>query len=355
MVGSAARRTTPAASLNPAQVRLRTLNANAAFLVLRTVASCRSDSRITLSIRAAVAPAIKPLAGRLDWRSTPDFKTGDFACISCSLAAIFSPRLSAAGAAGALGAGPSLADEGPPETTTLRLDSRAPICEAPQYIAEELLRAEGLTDIRYVQPSQGHDAVARGELDFDFNSGPWLASHLAAGEPVTALAGVHSGCFELIAQESIRTISDLKDKRVGISDLSSGRYLFLRIMAAYVGLDPDADINWVTSPTVKPAELFEAGKVDAFLGYPPEPQELRARKVGRVILNTATDKPWSQYFCCFVFGNKEFVRAHPIATKRFLRAILKAADMCAAEPGAGRASIWSMAGGRSATTTPSRR
>ena len=239
---------------------------------------------------------------------------------------------SLAAAASVVGARGLLADEGPPETTTLRLDSRAPICEAPQYITEELLRAEGLTDIRYVQPSQGHDAVARGELDFDFNSGPWLASRLAAGEPITVLAGVHSGCFELIAQESIRTVSDLKGKRVGISDLGSGRYLFLRIMAAYVGLDPDTDINWVTSPTVRPADLFEAGKVNAFLGYPPEPQELRARKIGRVIVNTTTDKPWSQYFCCFVFGNREFVRAHPIATKRFLRAILKAADICAADP-----------------------
>ena len=45
-------------------------------------------------------------------------------------------------------------------------------------------------------------------------------------------------------------------------------------------------------------ELFADGQVDAFLGFPPEPQELRARKIGRVILNMATDKPWSQYFCC---------------------------------------------------------
>jgi NitT/TauT family transport system substrate-binding protein len=244
----------------------------------------------------------------------------------------FLATLSAAVAAGLLDARGSLADEGPPETTTVRLDSRAPICEAPQYITEELLHAEGLTDIRYVRPSEGHDAVARGELDFDFNSGPWLASRLAAGEPVTVLAGVHSGCFELIAQEPIETISDLKGRKVGVSDLSSGRYLLLRIMVAYVGLDPDADINWVTSPKVRPADLFAAGQVDAFLGYPPEPQELRARKIGHVILDTTTDKPWSQYFCCFVFGNREFVRAHPIATKRFLRAILKAADMCAADP-----------------------
>jgi NitT/TauT family transport system substrate-binding protein len=51
-----------------------------------------------------------------------------------------------------------------------------------------------------------------------------------------------------------------------------------------------------------------------------------------VILNTTTDKPWSQYFCCMIVGNTEFVRSRPIATKRVLRAILKAADICAAEP-----------------------
>jgi NitT/TauT family transport system substrate-binding protein len=31
-------------------------------------------------------------------------------------------------------------------------------------------------------------------------------------------------------------------------------------------------------------------------------------------------------------GNREFVRTHPVATKRALRAILKAADVCALEP-----------------------
>jgi NitT/TauT family transport system substrate-binding protein len=238
---------------------------------------------------------------------------------------------SMAAAGVALGARSPLADEGPPETTALRLYRDPSICVAPNHIAVDLLRAEGFTDIRYI-PDTPVDAVARGELDFDFNPAVWLASHLAAGEPITALAGVHSGCFELLAQEPIRTISDLKGKRVGISDLGSGRYLFLRIMAASVGLDPDTDINWVTSPTVRPADLFEAGKVDAFLSFPPESLELRARGIGRVIVNTTTDKPWSQYFCCLVFGNKEFVRDHPIATKRYLRAILKAADICATEP-----------------------
>jgi NitT/TauT family transport system substrate-binding protein len=104
-------------------------------------------------------------------------------------------------------------------------------------------------------------------------------------------------------------------------------------MAVVVGLDPHKDIAWVTpGPSESTMQMFAERKVDVFLGFPPEPQELRARKIGRLILNTATDKPWSDYFCCTAFGNRAFVRAHPIATKRYLRAILKAADICAAEP-----------------------
>ena len=102
-------------------------------------------------------------------------------------------------------------------------------------------------------------------------------------------------------------------------------------------------------------ELFAAGKTDAFLGFPPEPQELRARGIGRVILNTLTDRPWSQYFCCMIYGNRAWVRDHPVATKRFLRAVLKAADICARPSPRTPRAVWSMAGSPTATTTRSRR
>ena len=39
--------------------------------------------------------------------------------------------------------------------------------------------------------------------------------------PITALAGVHPGCFELFAHEPIRTISDLKGKKVGVRALGA--------------------------------------------------------------------------------------------------------------------------------------
>jgi NitT/TauT family transport system substrate-binding protein len=37
-------------------------------------------------------------------------------------------------------------------------------------------------------------------------------------------------------------------------------------------------------------------------------------------------------FLLYAGGNREYVRKYPIATKRVVRAILKAADLCATEP-----------------------
>ena len=103
-------------------------------------------------------------------------------------------------------------------------------------------------------------------------------------------------------------------------------------MAAHVGLDPMKDIHWVTDAAAKPSQLFVDGKVDAFLGTPPEPQELHARNIGHVVFNSSVDRPWSQYFCCTLGGNQGFVRKYPVATKRMIRAVLKAADFCATDP-----------------------
>jgi NitT/TauT family transport system substrate-binding protein len=237
-------------------------------------------------------------------------------------------------AAGALGSRSSLADEGLPETTTIRLARIPGICIAPQYAVEELLRAEGFTDVRYIAVDAGRhsERMARGELDFSLNFAAPLVLSVDAGDPVTVLTGVHSGCFELFASERIRSVLDLKGKSVGVQGIGSIPHTFLAVMATYVGLDPVNDINWVTSPSVKPKELFADGRIDAFLGFPPEPQELRARNVGHVILNSALDRPWSQYFCCLLSGSRDFVHEHPIATKRVTRAILKAADLCVTEP-----------------------
>jgi len=174
--------------------------------------------------------------------------------------------------------------------------------------------------------------IARGETDFSVNFPPNQIASIDAGVPIKVLTGLHSGCLELIANESIRRVTDLRGKRVGVDGFNNSRHLWLSLMSAYVGLDPVNDIQWVLTEDIKPTELFVQGKIDAFLGTPPQPQELRAKKIGHTILNNAVDRPWSQYFCCMISATTDYVNSYPVATKRVLRAILKAADLCVSDP-----------------------
>ena len=225
------------------------------------------------------------------------------------------------------------AAEGAPETTSITLAKSPALCNAPQFIAEELLRAEGFTEIRFVEmiAPEVSSMVGLGRVDFNMHFAPQWVSVIDGGAPVTVLSGVHVGCVELFGKEGIRSIADLKGKTVGVPTLGSPDHLFVSVMVAHIGLDPANDIHWVTAQSSTPAELFAAGKIDAFPGFPPAPQELRARKIGHVLLNTALDRPWSQYFCCLLAGNREFVRKNPVASKRALRAILKTTDLCASD------------------------
>ena len=248
----------------------------------------------------------------------------------------FLNTLGLAGTAALLGlrSAPAAA-EPPPETTRLRIPWVPSTCRSPEWIAEELLRAEGFTEVTYVmkEGTQGMArALATGEADIGGHFAAPVILRLEAGDPIVMLAGEHSGCFELLGTERIRTIRDLKGRTVAVPVLDPAPYAFLASMAAYVGLDPRKDINWVNHSPDESMVLLAQGKIDAYLGFPPYPQESRAKKIGRVVVNSTVDRPWSQYFCCMLVGNREFVRKNPVATKRALRAILKSADVCAVAP-----------------------
>ena len=233
-----------------------------------------------------------------------------------------------------LGRATAVVQDGPPETTKIRIAKGSPLCWAPTYVVDTLLRAEGFVEIEHVNtsPAALTPAFARGEVDLGMHFSPPSIAAIDVGEPITLLGGVHVGCFELFGHEGINSIRDLKGKSVGVQAWGLVPHYFVNIMAAYVGLDPAKDINWVLSPTTSPMELFVQKKINAFLGTPPEPQELRARKIGHVIVNSSLDRPWSQYYCCMLTGNRSFVRRNPVATKRVMRAILKATDFCVSDP-----------------------
>jgi NitT/TauT family transport system substrate-binding protein len=192
--------------------------------------------------------------------------------------------------------------EAAPETTKLRLVRSRTACWAPLYLADELLRSEGFSDVQYVRSSPDPGAaktLASGEADFAMGYVAPRISNLDAGEAVVVLAGVHVGCFEVFAVDQVRTVRDLKGKRVAVDRVGSPSYLLVSIIFGSLGLDPRKDINWVTGAEADSLRLFSEKKIDAVLlsaGVSPYPQELRAKKIGHVILNSMMDRPWVAVF-----------------------------------------------------------
>jgi NitT/TauT family transport system substrate-binding protein len=174
------------------------------------------------------------------------------------------------------------------------------------------------------------EVLVTGEADISLSFVPSDIVQIDAGSPVVILAGSHIGCVELVGGPRVKSAHDLKGRKVAIQLPRSDEQIFISLFAKYVGLNPD-DINWVVHQGDH-WELLAEGKIDAFMSGPPGSIELKRRKIGHVLVNITEDTPWSHYFCCLIASSKQFVRQHPVATKRAVRAMLKAADVCASEP-----------------------
>jgi NitT/TauT family transport system substrate-binding protein len=245
-------------------------------------------------------------------------------------------------AAGAfLGCGSDDADglgdiDGPPEVTRIVLPRHYTLCGAPLYVAESFLREEGFTEVVYeIQPtlSRINERLAEGALDIVQNYAIGHILSIAEGAPVTVLGGSHPGCMELFVRDGIETVGDLDGKVIIVSEGNpqAADYGFLENMLQFVGITPDVSLRMLVD--VQP-NRFIGGTGDAYLAHPPNGETLRALEVGKILVDTTTDAPWSQYFCCLFAANSGFVERNPIATRRALRALYRAVDRCAAEPDA---------------------
>jgi NitT/TauT family transport system substrate-binding protein len=101
----------------------------------------------------------------------------------------FVGRLTLAGTAGLLGLQPAYATaEPPPETTRLRVHHSLSLCLAPLYVAEDLLRGEGFTEVQYVPhgPKGFYQTLGSGEADIGGDFATQLIIQLDRGTPTGA-------------------------------------------------------------------------------------------------------------------------------------------------------------------------
>jgi len=122
------------------------------------------------------------------------------------------------------------------ETPNVRLQ-KVSLCVAPMYIADDSLRAEGFTDVRYVDTSVlgASGLLASGRVDFATLYASQSVRAFDAGEPLTPLAGVMVSCFELFAKASFGSIAELKGKSIGVQGARSPAQELVTLMGPRSG------------------------------------------------------------------------------------------------------------------------
>ncbi len=234
--------------------------------------------------------------------------------------------------AGSATATPSIVVDPPPETTTIRLPRNTLNPRlAPFFLADQFLPAEGFTNVQYVNSPDagGVQQLVAGEIDIGMPFAARVTVAADAADPIVILAGVNNSSFVLFGNDGVRSLRDLKGKRLyGKRDDDT----FWTPLLAYVGIDIEREVEFVDVNFNEIVQQALAGAFDAWVVTRPLATVFRTAKIGHVIVDGKTDPPWSQYFGSMATANRDFVEKHPAATKRALRAILKATDLCAKEP-----------------------
>jgi NitT/TauT family transport system substrate-binding protein len=134
-------------------------------------------------------------------------------------------------------------------------------------------------ELQNIASAQGVPALIANQIQFAQVGGSEILSANAGGADlviVAQLAGVYPFVLEVAA--SIKSVADLKGRRVGVSSVGSSSDIATRAALKRMGLDPDKDVSIlaVGSAAQRTAAML-AGSIDAGVSQPPDSLAVEAK------------------------------------------------------------------------------
>src|SRR5438034_40008 len=212
-------------------------------------------------------------------------------------------------------------------------------CEAPIFMAYEkgFFKEEGLeVTLVKCQWANYKDGLALGSFDITHHLVMYFLKPLEQGLEVKFTGGIHRGCLRVqaLAKGSIRSIKDLRGKRIGVPGMGTPPFIFANRVLGANGIDPSKDITWLVFPAGELGLALDKGEVDAVADSEPIGSLLLADGKVRNIADQAADAPYKDEYCCAVLVNGKFLARNPKASAAATRALLKAAKWVEANPAA---------------------
>src|SRR5262245_57802083 len=210
-------------------------------------------------------------------------------------------------------------------------------CEAPIFTAVEkgFFKEEGL-DVSLVKCDWKNykDVLALGGYDVTHHLVMYFLKPVEQGLDVKFTGGIHRGCLRVqaAAKGNIRSMQDLRGKRVGIPGMGTPPFIFANRVLGANGIDPSKEITWLVFPAGELGLALDKGEVDAIADSEPIGSMLVGSGKVRNIADQAADAPYKDEYCCAVLVNGKFLARNPKASAAATRALLKAAKWVEANP-----------------------
>ncbi len=152
----------------------------------------------------------------------------------------------------------------------------------PVWVALEagIFKQNGLdVDLQYIESSKGIPALVSGQVQVADVGGSETMSAVAGGADLVTIGG-NAPVWPFILQvpAGIKTVDDLRGKKVGVSNFGSSSDIATRVALKHVKLDPDKDVSIlaVGSASNRLAAM-QSGAIQAGMSYPPESLRLEAQ------------------------------------------------------------------------------
>jgi NitT/TauT family transport system substrate-binding protein len=171
----------------------------------------------------------------------------------------------------------------------------------------------GAVDATYVGPNPAINA--------------WAKSH---GQAIKVIAGAASGGAALIVKPTIKSVDDLRGKKIATPQLGNTQDVALRYFLQQHGLKTDktggGDVHIMPQDNSQTLQSFQQNQIDG--AWVPEPYASRliAEDKGKKLVDEATLWPGGKFVVTTLVVRTEFLKQHPDLVKKLLQGQVEAND-----------------------------
>jgi ABC-type nitrate/sulfonate/bicarbonate transport system substrate-binding protein len=209
------------------------------------------------------------------------------------------------------------------------------VSNAMLWVTDEgkLFQKNGIDpQILYLRTTLGQTAMIAGEVDMCVYSGSLLSSaRLQGADVVMVTSFLDKPLYRLVVRPEIRTVADLKGKRLGITRFGTVTDSMTRLLIGKLGLDPDKDVAYVQIGDVPVllASLTTGRTIDGAIIQPP--YYLKAVASGmRVLVNMQEmDIPVQQ---TGLNTTDKFVSKNPDLVRRVVKSVIEGIHLMRTDP-----------------------